>query len=177
MLSSVVAIIVVVFIITTSRSCARSIVAETSVLSFSISCFFRNLFASINPVGVYVDRCREMIDGGLESLSTYFAVQTANSCLLIEFHRYCFFMIAEEACEGRCKRLTLEAWLAMLDHLFGHEIAYPFRCGGLPRGLLTLALGRVSAGQENKQSRDACLTIVWSTRTIEALSSRSATDQ
>lgn len=71
-----------------------------------------------------------MIDRCLESLSTNFAVQTAHSSLLVELHCYCFFMVAEEACERCCKRLALEFRSVMLLGSVQDKIAYPFGSGG-----------------------------------------------
>lgn len=65
---------------------------------------FRSLLryriARVDPIGVYIDRSREVVNVRLESLAADFTLQIADAGLLFDGDADGLFVIAEEALEG-----------------------------------------------------------------------------
>lgn len=70
-------------------------------LGIALCGLLRNSVAGIDPIRVDVDGCAEVVDVCLERLAADFALQIADARLLLDGHGDGFFVVAEEALEGR----------------------------------------------------------------------------
>lgn len=96
---------VVIILILPSNSRPTRITAELPIprrlLSLRTSRDLRNVFTRIDPIRVHIRRHRQVVDGGLELLSAYLAVEITDTALFVELDDDGVFVVAEEACEGR----------------------------------------------------------------------------
>jgi hypothetical protein len=78
-------------------------------VDMALGCLLRDGVTCIDPVGVHVNGCAEIVDVGLEGLAADFTLEVANTGLLFDGDADGLFVVAEEALERRREFLLLRA--------------------------------------------------------------------